>query len=105
MQQCLHQRAAHRIAGVAAQAFGAQQTFDTQADGTNSLAVDTGGFAIRNENNFGRALDEIQHDAGTYYVLSYRAENEVFDGKYRTISVKVRLHDFTTLSRSALRSR
>ncbi|HVD92605.1 MAG TPA: hypothetical protein VNC21_10000, partial [Vicinamibacterales bacterium] len=59
------------------------------SDGTNSLAVDTGGFAIRNENNFGRALDEIQHDAGTYYVLSYRAENEVFDGKYRTISVKV----------------
>ena len=68
---------------------GAPGRFDMQSDGTNSLAVDTGGFAIRNENNFGRALDEIQHDAGTYYVLSYRAENEVFDGKYRTISVKV----------------
>ena len=70
-------------------AAGAPGRFDMQADGTNSLAVDTGGFAIRNENNFGRALDEIQRDAGTYYVISYAAANEVFDGKYRTISVKV----------------
>ena len=68
---------------------GAPARFDMQSDGTNSLAVDTGGFAIRNENNFGRALDEIQQDAGTYYVISYAPANELFDGKYRTISVKV----------------
>lgn len=68
---------------------GAGPKFDMQEDGTNSLAVDTGGFAIRNENNFGRALDEIQRDAGTYYVISYAPVNEVFDGKYRTIAVKV----------------
>ena len=60
-----------------------------QADGTNSLAVDTGGFAIRNENNFGRALDEIQRDAGTYYVVGYTPAKDTFDGKYRAISVKV----------------
>jgi VWFA-related protein len=69
--------------------MGAQPTFDAQADGTNSLAIDTGGFAIRNENNFGRALDDIQKDAGTYYVVGYVPANEVFDGKYRAISVKV----------------
>jgi VWFA-related protein len=63
--------------------------FDTQANGMNSLAVDTGGFAIRNENNFARALDEIQRDAGTYYVVSYTPSNAVFDGKYRTIDVVV----------------
>jgi VWFA-related protein len=74
---------------VAAAIVGAQQKFDTQADGTNSLAVDTGGFAIRNENNFGRALDEIQRDAGTYYVVGYTPAKETFDGKYREISVKV----------------
>jgi VWFA-related protein len=68
---------------------GAQQKFDMLADGTNSLAVDTGGFAIRNENNFGRALDEIQRDAGTYYVVGYAPARETFDGKYREISVKV----------------
>jgi VWFA-related protein len=68
---------------------GAQQKFDMLADGTNSLAVDTGGFAIRNENNFGRALDEIQRDAGTYYVVGYTPAKETFDGKYREIAVKV----------------
>ena len=30
---------------------------DSYADGPNSLAVDTGGMMIRNENNIGRALD------------------------------------------------
>ena len=51
--------------------------------------MDTGGFAIRNENNFGRALDDIQRDAGTYYVVGYTPAKETFDGKYRAISVKV----------------
>jgi VWFA-related protein len=74
---------------VASAIVGASQRFDLQAGGTNSLAVDTGGFAIRNENNFARALDEIQRDAGTYYVVGYAPARETFDGKYRTISVKV----------------
>ena len=74
---------------VASAVVAGQQKFDTRSDGTNSLAVDTGGFAIRNENNFGRALDEIQRDAGTYYVVGYAAAKETFDGKYRAISVKV----------------
>src|SRR3954468_19239417 len=69
--------------------MGAPATFDAESDGPNSLAVDTGGFAIRNENNFGRALDEIQADAATYYVVSYTPTNAAFDGKYRAISVKV----------------
>jgi VWFA-related protein len=74
---------------VAAAIVGAQQQLDNQSDGPNSLAVDTGGFAIRNENNFGRALDEIQRDAATYYVVGYIPAKETFDGKYRAISVKV----------------
>jgi VWFA-related protein len=74
---------------VVAESFGAQQKFDTQTDGMNSLAVDTGGVAIRNENNFGRALDQIQQDSDTYYVVSYTASNTTFDGKYRAIDVSV----------------
>jgi len=70
--------------------IGAATHFDTQVDGTNSLAVDTGGFGIRNENNFSRALDEIRQDAGTYYIIGYTAANTTFDGKYRAIAVKVR---------------
>jgi len=74
---------------VAVSPIGATPKFDTQADGITSLAVDTGGFAVRNENNFGRALDEIQLDSATYYVVSYVPANTAFDGKYRTIDVAV----------------
>ncbi|MBA3948645.1 MAG: VWA domain-containing protein [Acidobacteria bacterium] len=69
---------------------GAAMSFDTQADGVNSLAVDTGGMMIRNENNFGRALDTIAADANRYYVLGYQPANTAFDGKYRSIEVRVK---------------
>jgi VWFA-related protein len=64
--------------------------FDTGADGANSLAVDTGGMMIRNENNIGRALDRIADDAGQYYVLAYQPANAEFDGKFRPIEVRVK---------------
>jgi VWFA-related protein len=69
---------------------GPSNHFDLQEDGTNALAVDTGGMAIRNENNFGRALDVVQKDAGTYYVLGYAPANQTFDGKFRKIEVSVK---------------
>src|SRR5207237_8986413 len=47
-------------------------------------------FAIRNENNFMRALDEIQQDAASYYVIGYTPSNTTFDSKYRTIAVTVK---------------
>jgi tetratricopeptide (TPR) repeat protein len=69
--------------------IGSGPRMDALEDGPNSLAVDTGAIAIRNQNNFGRVLDDIQHDAGTYYVVTYAPTNEQFDGKFRSISVKV----------------
>ena len=70
-----------------------------QEDGTNALAVDTGGIAIRNENNFGRALDEIQQDAATYYVVGYTPANHTFDGKFRKIDVSVKRADVKVRAR------
>ena len=69
---------------------GPVSRFDDVADGPNSLAVDTGGMMIRNENNLGRALDRIADDAGTYYVLAYQPANITFDGTYRPIEVRVK---------------
>ena len=71
---------------------GAVTRFDGLADGPNSLALDTGGLMIRNENNIGRALDRIADDAGRYYVLAYQPSNPTLDGSYRPIQVRVR-HD------------
>lgn len=71
-------------------AFGPVTRFDGLADGPNSLAVDTGGLMIRNENNIGRALDRIADDSGRYYVLAYQPANANFDGSYRPIQVRVK---------------
>ncbi len=70
--------------------LGGPPSFDAQADGPNSLAVDTGGMMIRNDNNIGRALDTIAADANRYYVIGYQPANTAFDGKYRKIEVRVK---------------
>lgn len=69
---------------------GPATRFDNLADGPNSIAVDTGGLMIRNENNIGRALGRIADDAGRYYVLAYQPSDGNFDGKFRPIQVRVK---------------
>ncbi|HEX6324065.1 MAG TPA: VWA domain-containing protein, partial [Vicinamibacterales bacterium] len=80
-------------------ADSAPPAFDTLEDGVNSLAVDTGGMMIRNENNIGRALDTIAADTGTYYVLGYQPANSSFDGKYRKIEIRVKRPDLRVRAR------
>ncbi len=64
--------------------------FDTYEDGPNILAVDTGGFVVRNSNDFLGALGRIADDTSTYYVLGYAAGNATLDGKFRKIDVRVK---------------
>lgn len=73
--------------------------FDIGLDGPNSLAVDTGGFFIQNENNIGRALTRISEDANRYYVLGYQPENLTLDGQYRPIEVRVKRPGVTVRAR------
>lgn len=67
-----------------------QAQFDEKSDGPNSLAVDTGGLALRNGNDFTRALGRVAADTRTYYLLAYRPANTAFDGTFRRIQVKVK---------------
>jgi VWFA-related protein len=78
---------------------GGPAQFDMIADGPNSLAVDTGGLMIRNQNNIGAALERIAADSGTYYVLAYRPTDAAFDGKYRPIEVRVTRPDVQVRAR------
>ena len=80
-------------------AVGGPPAFDALENGVNSLAVDTGGMMIRNENNIGRALTQIAADAGTYYVIGYQPSNTAFDGKYRKIEIRVRRPGLTVRAR------
>jgi VWFA-related protein len=73
-------------------------SFDIGADPTNSLAVDTGGFVVRNANILDQAVERIVEDASHYYVLGYRPERAP-DGTFRKISVKVNRPGVTVRAR------
>jgi VWFA-related protein len=58
-------------------------------NGLLGLAKDTGGAAFDNTNNLRTGFDRIDSDLRNYYLLGYTPTNDKFDGKFRTISVKV----------------
>ena len=58
--------------------------------GLDRLADDTGGFLIRDTNDLGSAFRRIDEDNRFHYLLTYSPSNPEFDGKFRTIQVKVR---------------
>jgi len=64
--------------------------FDSLEDGPNILSAETGGFVVRNRNDFVDALGEIAEDTSTYYVLGYSPANPTLDGKFRKIRVRVK---------------
>src|SRR5581483_9016160 len=74
------------------------QQMDFGGDAMNSLAVDTGGFVVRNTNDFARAIDRIVDDASNYYVLGYRPTTPQ-DGKFHRLSVRVQRRDVAVRAR------
>jgi VWFA-related protein len=64
------------------QNFASQETLVT-------LAGDTGGKAFLDTNDLGQVFDRVQKDTSTYYVLGYKSNSPLRDGKYRHIQVKV----------------
>src|SRR5258706_6897921 len=62
---------------------------DMGADSINTIDVETGGFVVRNANQFDKAIAQIADDAGNYYVLGYLPPSPA-DGKFHRIGVKVK---------------
>lgn len=60
------------------------------ASGLGTLARGTGGFLVTGSNEIGRALQAAEEDLGAYYLLEYAPGNELWDGRFRRIEVKVR---------------
>ena len=58
--------------------------------GLGRLADQTGGFLIRDTNDLSSGLAEMSEDLSAYYLLSYTPRNEDYDGRFRTITVKVK---------------
>lgn len=53
------------------------------------LTEDTGGFLITNSNDLNGALKRIGVELGNYYAISYVPAKQEYDGKFRSITVKV----------------
>jgi len=56
--------------------------------GGDLIARQTGGFQIRNSNDFG--LDRIMQDQSGYYLLGYRPSSETFNKRFHHIKAKVK---------------
>jgi VWFA-related protein len=60
-----------------------------RTEGSESLAVDTGGFSIRNTNDLADGFRRIGRESASYYLLGYSPSNKKADGRFRKIEVKV----------------
>ena len=72
--------------------------------GLARLAGDTGGLLIEQSNDLSSAFRRIDEDNQFHYLLSYSPTNTTFDGKFRTIQVKVRKPNVQVFARKGYRA-
>ena len=65
----------------------------------NQLARETGGQFFNNTNNLKPAFERIDSDLRNYYMLGYTPIKTTYDGKFRTIQVKVKRSGVTVAAR------
>jgi VWFA-related protein len=68
-------------------------------DSLRSLADETGGFAVTNQNDVNAAFDRLVTDNSTYYVIGYYPTNDKRDGKFRRIEVRLTRPGLTVRAR------
>ncbi len=59
-------------------------------DNLELLADDTGGYTVRNTSDLVGGMDRIGAFLQEYYVLTYMPSNPINDGRFRTITVKLK---------------
>ncbi len=59
------------------------------SEGSESIAADSGGFTVKNQNDLGKGIQRIADESRAYYMLGYSPTNTARDGKFRKIEVKV----------------
>jgi VWFA-related protein len=80
-------------------AFGrpleAQDTVAVLADitldaaGAEAIALDTGGFVVKNSNDLAGGISRVSSESRVYYLLGYNPSDLRRDGKFRKIEVKL----------------
>jgi VWFA-related protein len=67
----------------------AQSNFQAQQETLHTLAADTGGKALLDNNDLSLGMVQAQKDISSYYILGYYSSNTDTDGHYRRIKAQV----------------
>jgi len=70
--------------------LSAQSTFQAQQETLTTLAGDTGGKALLDENDLSVGIVQAQKDISSYYIIGYNSANTNLDGHYRKIDLKIK---------------
>jgi VWFA-related protein len=65
------------------------QNFARDAEGAESVALDTGGRAVKGTDDLASAMRKVVQESRTYYLLGYVPRNTKRDGKFRKLQVSV----------------
>lgn len=57
--------------------------------GLGQLAQETGGFLVQGSNDFDKGFRRVDEDIRNHYVLTYTSSKPEYDGRFRSIDVKV----------------
>ena len=61
----------------------------SEAEGAESLALDSGGFVVKNTNDLARGISRIADESRSYYLIGYNPADARRDGRFRKIQVKL----------------
>jgi VWFA-related protein len=70
----------------------ARNSFQRQQESLYTLAADTGGKALLDQNDLSLGIVQAQKDVSSYYILGYYSSNPNADGRYRRVRVEVAKH-------------
>lgn len=65
------------------------EQFNDRQETLYTLAADTGGRALLDNNDLSLGIIHAQQDISSYYTLGYYGANQAMDGKYRRIEVRL----------------
>jgi VWFA-related protein len=68
----------------------AQASFQSQQETLTTLAGDTGGRALLDENDLSVGIVQAQKDISSYYIVGYNSSNTNLDGHFRKIDLKIK---------------
>jgi VWFA-related protein len=70
-----------------------------EAEGAETLAVQTGGFSVRNQNDLEAGLNRIARESQIYYLLGYQPTQTSKPGTFRRVEVRVTRPDLKVRAR------